>query len=34
MNLFFKNGRQTYEKSWMTHYFIHKGWNNFMLVLS
>ncbi len=29
-----KDGCQTYEKSWMTHYLTHKGWKNFMLVLS
>jgi hypothetical protein len=31
---FIKDGCQTHEKSWMTHYFTHKIWNNFMLVLS
>jgi hypothetical protein len=30
---FIKDGCQTYENSWMTHYLIHKGQNNFMLVL-
>jgi hypothetical protein len=29
----FFNGCQTYEKSWMSHYLIHIGWNYFMLVL-
>jgi hypothetical protein len=31
---FIKDGCQTHENSWMTHYFTHKIWNNFMLVSS
>jgi hypothetical protein len=31
---FYKRWMPNLWKSWTTHYFTHKGWNNFMLILS